>query len=55
MPRGALVEVLSAFALPPSPLFIVHSSGPHTPPRVRAFVEIATENLTMLRADRETP
>lgn len=43
--RGRLVEVLSSFALPPTPFYIVYAGGPHTPPRLRAFIDVATEQL----------
>lgn len=43
--RGALVEVLGSYAPPSSPFFIVYPSGPHTPPRVRAFIELTAKHL----------
>lgn len=33
------------FALPATPFFIVYAGGPHTPPRLRAFIDLATEQL----------
>jgi DNA-binding transcriptional LysR family regulator len=43
--RGALVEVLAPYAQPARPFFIVYPAGVHTPPRVRAFIDVAIKHL----------
>jgi DNA-binding transcriptional LysR family regulator len=42
-----LVEVLSGFAMPPSPMHAVFPSSQHLSPKVRAFLDYLTEHLTL--------
>ena len=44
---GALVELLAPYAQPARPFFVVYPGGVHTPPRVRAFIEVAMKHLDL--------
>lgn len=44
---GALVEVLAPYAPAPTPVLVAYPSGVLTPPRVRAFVELALQHLEL--------
>lgn len=44
---GALVELLGPYAQPARPFFVVYPGGVHTPPRVRAFIEVAMKHLDL--------
>lgn len=46
--EGRLVPVLEAFEPPPLPIHIIHRSGPRSPAKVRAFIDLLAERL---RAD----
>ena len=43
--RGELVTLLDEFAVPALPLHIVHRSGPQSPAKVRAFIDLLAEHL----------
>lgn len=45
---GELVTLLEDFEPPPSPVHIIHRSGPQSPGKVRAFIDLIAERL---RAD----
>ena len=45
---GRLKTVLTQFEAPPVPVNVVHYEGPHSTPKVRAFIDLA---IGMLRAD----
>ena len=42
---GRLVTLLDEFELPASPIHIVHRSGPYSPSKVRAFIDLMAESL----------
>ena len=42
---GRLVRVLRAFEPPPLPVQLVAASRPHMPPKIRAFLDLAAEQL----------
>ena len=42
---GLLVPVLEAFQPPPIPIHIVHRAGPHSPAKLRAFIDLMAERL----------
>lgn len=46
--EGRLVPVLEAFEPPPLPIHIIHRSGPRSPAKVRAFIDLLAQRL---RAD----
>lgn len=45
---GRLVRILEDFEPPPRPIHIIHRSGPHSPARVRTFIDLMAARL---RAD----
>lgn len=47
---GRLVGVLRSFEPPPLPVQLVTASRAHMAPKVRAFPDLATEQLARLRA-----
>ncbi len=42
---GSLVRLLEAFEPPPIPVHIIHRSGPQSPGKVRAFIDLMAERL----------
>lgn len=47
---GRLVRVLRPFEPPPLPVQLVAAGRAHMPPKIRAFLDLAAEQLTALRA-----
>ena len=45
--EGLLVPVLRAFEPPPLPIHIIHRSGPSSPGKVRAFIDLLAERLRL--------
>lgn len=45
---GRLVRVLRAFEPPPLPVQLVAASRPHMPPKIRAFLDLAAEQLARI-------
>ena len=46
--RGRLVRLLRAFEPPPLPVHLVAASRAHMPPKIRAFLDLAAEQLSAL-------
>ena len=44
---GELVSVLEEFELPARPVHVIHRSGPRSPAKVRAFIDLTAERLRM--------
>ena len=42
---GDLVTLLEEFEPPPSPVHIIHRSGPRSPAKLRAFIDLMAERL----------
>ncbi|MEP5763560.1 MAG: LysR family transcriptional regulator [Halieaceae bacterium] len=43
--QGRLLTLLESFEPPPSPIHIIHRTGPHSPSKVRAFIDLMAEKL----------
>ncbi len=51
MRAGRLVPVLASYAVPPTPLHVLHVGGAHLPSRTRAFLDFALPRLIQALAE----